>query len=93
MELQRSNHSFDEWKIDNISFGDLSNNELSDMFTDGRLASHFLERQLTKWYQNQHDSSHRLHKARRLLSCPRHWPDRTGHTNALNCLLLMGTSH
>jgi hypothetical protein len=50
MELQRSNHSFDEWKIDNISFGDLSNNELSDMFTDGRLASHFLERQLTKWY-------------------------------------------
>lgn len=50
MELQRSNHSFDEWVVDNISFGDLSDDELSDMFTDGRLASHFLERQLTKWY-------------------------------------------
>ena len=50
MGLQRSNHSFDEWVVDNISFGDLSGDELADMFTDGRLASHFLERQLTKWY-------------------------------------------
>lgn len=50
MGLQRSNHSFDEWVVDNISFGDLTADELSEMFTDGRLASHFLERQLTKWY-------------------------------------------
>jgi len=36
--------------ITDISFGDLSQIELAEMFTDGRLASHFLERQLTKWY-------------------------------------------
>ena len=40
----------DTFTIDNISFGDLSDSELAVMFTDGRLASHFLERQLTKWY-------------------------------------------
>lgn len=40
----------DTFTIDNISFGDLSQDELAVMFTDGRLASHFLERQLTKWY-------------------------------------------
>ena len=50
MELQRSNHSFDEFVVNDISFGDLSQSELSEMFKDGRLASHFLERQLTKWY-------------------------------------------
>ena len=38
------------FKVDNISFGDLNDDELSTMFTDGRLASHFLERQLTKWF-------------------------------------------
>jgi hypothetical protein len=38
------------FKVDNISFGDLNDDELSSMFTDGRLASHFLERQLTKWF-------------------------------------------
>ena len=40
----------DTFTVDNISFGDLSSDELAVMFTDGRLASHFLERQLTKWY-------------------------------------------
>lgn len=40
----------DTFTIENISFGDLSSDELDAMFTDGRLASHFLERQLTKWY-------------------------------------------
>lgn len=40
----------DTFTVENISFGDLSKEELANMFTDGRLASHFLERQLTKWY-------------------------------------------
>ena len=40
-------HNF---KVENVSFGDLTEEELSKMFTDGRLASHFLERQLTKWF-------------------------------------------
>ena len=40
----------DTFTVDNISFGDLNQVELARMFTDGRLASHFLERQLTKWY-------------------------------------------
>ena len=38
------------FNVENISFGDLNSSELSSMFTDGRLASHFLERQLTKWF-------------------------------------------
>jgi len=50
MELQHSKTSFDEWTIEGISFGDLTQEELAEMFTDGRLVSHFLERQLTKWY-------------------------------------------
>jgi len=40
----------DTFTVENISFGDLNQDELARMFTDGRLASHFLERQLTKWY-------------------------------------------
>ena len=40
----------DTFTVENISFGDLNQDELATMFTDGRLASHFLERQLTKWY-------------------------------------------
>ena len=40
----------DTFVVDNISFGDLSSEALASMFKDGRLASHFLERQLTKWY-------------------------------------------
>lgn len=50
MAVRHLNHSFDEWEVTDISFGDLSQEELADMFTDGRLVSHFLERQLTKWY-------------------------------------------
>ena len=50
MAVQHLNSSCDTFVIENISFGDLSDDELSLMFTDGRLASHFLERQLTKWY-------------------------------------------
>lgn len=40
----------DTFVVENISFGTLTQDELAEMFTDGRLASHFLERQLTKWY-------------------------------------------
>jgi len=42
--------TYDEYTIDNIQFGDLSAEILAEMFTDGRLASHFLERQLCEWY-------------------------------------------
>lgn len=38
------------YEVENISFGTLTQEELSEMFTDGRLVSHFLERQLTKWF-------------------------------------------
>ena len=40
----------DTFTVENISFGDLNQDELAKMFTDGRLASHFLERQLEIWY-------------------------------------------
>ena len=33
-----------------FSFGNLSNEELIEVFKDGRFASPFLERQLTKWF-------------------------------------------
>jgi hypothetical protein len=36
--------------LDNLSFGDLSKEEVYECMKDGRLASHFLERQLTKWF-------------------------------------------
>lgn len=36
--------------IDNVSFGDLTKEQCNDILTDGRLASHFLERQLEIWY-------------------------------------------
>lgn len=36
--------------IENLSFGDLSQEEITDCMTDGRFASHLLERQLTKWF-------------------------------------------
>ena len=32
------------------TFGDLSEETLTEIFEDGRVASHLLERQLTKWY-------------------------------------------
>ena len=32
------------------AFGDLSDEALTEIFKDGRVASHLLERQLTKWY-------------------------------------------
>lgn len=50
MAVRHLNNSCDTFVVDNISFGDLNQEELAEMFTDGRLASHFLERQLTKWY-------------------------------------------
>lgn len=49
-EKQREQNMTDTFRIDNISFGDLSSEVLAEMFTDGRLASHFLERQLCEWY-------------------------------------------
>jgi hypothetical protein len=39
-----------EFKIDNVSFGDLNTEELNQLFQDGRVASHFLEIQITKWF-------------------------------------------
>jgi hypothetical protein len=36
--------------IDNSKFGDLDDNELNSLFQDGRVASHFLEIQITKWF-------------------------------------------
>ena len=50
MAVRHLNNSCDTFVVENISFGDLNQEELAEMFTDGRLASHFLERQLTKWY-------------------------------------------
>ena len=40
----------DFYEIQNISFGDLKQSEINEILTDGRLASHFLERQLCVWY-------------------------------------------
>jgi hypothetical protein len=39
-----------EFTLDNVSFGTLPNEIIYDMFKDGRLASHFLERQLEQWF-------------------------------------------
>jgi hypothetical protein len=39
-----------EFTINNTSFGDLTNQELNHLFQDGRVASHFLEIQITKWF-------------------------------------------
>ena len=36
--------------IDNISFGDLSYKQLIQIFSDGRIISHLLERQLEIWF-------------------------------------------
>ena len=40
----------DTYRIRNISFGDLEKDDIHDILKDGRLASHFLERQLEVWY-------------------------------------------
>jgi hypothetical protein len=36
--------------VDNAQFGDLSKEEVNHLFRDGRVASHFLEIQVTKWF-------------------------------------------
>ena len=38
------------FEVDNFSFGGLENEELIELFKDGRVASFFLEPQLTKWF-------------------------------------------
>ena len=38
------------FEINNISFGDLPTEVLNEILTDGRLVSHFLERQLEIWF-------------------------------------------
>ena len=38
------------FNIKDISFGDLSTEVLNEILTDGRLVSHFLERQLEIWF-------------------------------------------
>ena len=40
----------DTYEIQNVSFGDLKQEAIHDILKDGRLASHFLERQLEIWY-------------------------------------------
>lgn len=35
-----------------ISFSDISENELCELFKDGRVSSHFLQIHLTKWFNN-----------------------------------------
>lgn len=36
--------------IPNVSFGNLDSSELNKLFADGRVASHFMEIQITKWF-------------------------------------------
>jgi hypothetical protein len=38
------------FKVHNYAFGDLTRQEAIECYKDGRVASHFLERQLTKWF-------------------------------------------
>jgi len=38
------------FKINNISFGDIPKKDIPDFFKDGRVASFFLEEQLTHWF-------------------------------------------
>ena len=42
--------SVDVFEIQNVSFGDLKQEQVNEILKDGRLASHFLERQLCVWY-------------------------------------------
>ena len=39
-----------EFEIENFEFGGLSRDECIECFRDGRVNSHFAERQLTKWF-------------------------------------------
>jgi hypothetical protein len=39
-----------EFYIDSVSFADLTKEELATLFSDGRVASHFIEIQITKWF-------------------------------------------
>lgn len=45
-----TNKMTDYYEIKNISFGDLNEEDIHEILRDGRLASHFLERQLCVWY-------------------------------------------
>ena len=49
MPKVKLNKTFD-FEIHNVAFGDLTKEEAIDICKDGRLASHFLELQLTKWF-------------------------------------------
>lgn len=40
----------DHFIIENVAFGDLAEETVSQILGDGRIASHFLERQLEIWY-------------------------------------------
>lgn len=39
-----------EFTLNNVRFADLNKEELNSLFQDGRVASHFLEIQITKWF-------------------------------------------
>lgn len=45
----RLNHTY-RFTIEKVAFGDLTEQECHQILTDGRLSSHFLERQLCKWF-------------------------------------------
>jgi hypothetical protein len=38
------------FEVESVSFADLTKEELSTLFSDGRVASHFIEIQITKWF-------------------------------------------
>tara|TARA_A100001515_G_scaffold117646_1_gene99690 strand:- start:1385 stop:1834 length:450 start_codon:yes stop_codon:yes gene_type:complete len=38
------------FEIKNLAFGDLTKEDLIEIYKDGRVASHLLERHLTKWF-------------------------------------------
>ena len=43
------NHTY-SYHIDNVAFGDLTKTDVENILKDGRLTSHFLERQLCIWF-------------------------------------------
>lgn len=48
-------------KIENIAFGDLPREVLYELFKDGRIFAHFMERLLAQWYGLEHVSGCKGH--------------------------------
>ena len=49
------------YTIENISFGNFLDNELNELFRDGRISSHFMERDLSKRFNLNHVSGCKDH--------------------------------